>query len=318
MRHRWVSSIAAVVAALGASTAWAGHGSWGSSGGSWGGSSGGSSGGWYSSGGSWGSSGGSSGGWLVRHHHRRWHCHRVRRYYYGSSGGSSGGWYSSGGSWGSSGGSWGSSGGASIGSAYRVMPSQPKAAPAKPAPAKPAPAGEKSTSTATGSAVLSVSVPADAKVFVNDRLTRTPGTVRTYISRGLVPGVDYTYAIRVERMRDGQKQVESKVITLRAGSREQIAFNFDAVKRPETILTLHVPEQATVYLAGSQMKARGAVRRFRTRQLKPGEKWNDYTVRVELERDGKKVVKEAKVTLEAGQSKEVSFDFNDDRLALAK
>ena len=315
MRQRWVSGVVAVLVTLGASTAWAGHGSWGSSGGSWGSSGGswGSSGGsWGSSGGSWGSSGGSSGGWLHRHHRRHFHHHHHARRYYGSSGG----WYSSGGSWGSSGGSWGSSGGssggASIGSAYRVVPTQPKPAP------KPAPEGEKSTSTATGSALLSVTVPEDAKVFVNGRLTRTPGTNRTYVSRGLTPGVDYTYEVRVEYTRDGQKLSDTKTVNLRAGAQEQVAFDFDASQRPETQLTIHVPADAKVYLSGAPMKAQGPVRHFRTRKLAPGERWSDYEVRVELERNGKKVVKEAKVTLEGGEAKELSFDFNDDRLALVQ
>ena len=149
--HRWGS--------CGSSGGW--YGSWGSSGGSWG-----------SSGGSWGS----SGGWG-----------------YGSCG-------SSGGSWGSSGGSWGSSGGS-----YRPMtPAAPGGpAPATPMPSAPgsgtgmpAPTGEAAPAPSSStyhptygpvrtSALLSVKVPTDAKVFVNDQSTTSTGSDREYISRDL-------------------------------------------------------------------------------------------------------------------------------------
>ena len=231
---------------------------------------------------------------------------------YYSSGGSSGGWYSSGGSWG------GSSGGASIGSAYqKVMPAQPKATPEKPAPPKPA--KETSASTATADALLAVSVPEDAKVFVNNQLTKTPGTERTFVSRGLTEGFDYTYQVRAEIMRDGQKIVRSRVVNLRAGQRAEVDFDFaSAEQQAETTLTVYVPEDAEVFLAGAPTKSKGKVRQFRTARLAPGESWKDYTVKVTLDRQGKPVTQERTITLVGGKAQELSFSFDRDKVALAR
>ncbi len=335
MFRRFLVAGTALGLVLAGPQAWAGHGSWGgssggssggwySSGGSWGGSSG----GWYSSGGSWGgssggwySSGGSHGGLFARLHARHHYRHHHRRVYYYSSGGSSGGWYSSGGSWGSSG---GSSGGASIGSAYKYYqaPAQPapKAAPAQPKSDAPADkGGDKSTSTATGSALLTVTVPEDAKVYVNNRLTKTPGTRRTYVSRGLVDGFDYTYEIRAEIERDGKTVTRSRVVNLRAGQRADVAIDFSQPQNEaETTLTVYVPEDAEVYLEGKKTSSRGKVRQFRTSMLKPGEKWEDYTVRVVWNRDGRKLTQERKITLEGGQVRELSFEFSNDVVAQAR
>ena len=54
------------------------------------------------------------------------------------------------------------------------------------------------------SALLSVKVPADAKVFVNDRPTTSTGSDREYISRDLQTGAGYNYTVRAEFVRDGK------------------------------------------------------------------------------------------------------------------
>ena len=66
------------------------------------------------------------------------------------------------------------------------------------------PAPEGNTSYRTGQAFLTVSVPADAKVFVNGMATTSTGTTRQYVSRGLASGYSYSYEIRVEVTRDGR------------------------------------------------------------------------------------------------------------------
>jgi uncharacterized protein (TIGR03000 family) len=318
----------------------------GSSGGSWG-SSGGSSGGyatWGSSGGSWGSSGGSSGGYGY---------HRVRRGHssggsWGSSGGSSGGyavWGSGGGSWGSSGGSsggyyyGGSSGGSSGGVIYDDgVPAD--AAPATPAtPESPAPAdaaeGTEGKSAYTGAGMLLVKVPSDAKIFVNGKATTSTGGERQYISRGLVRGASYNFVVKAELNRDGEPVVITKTAKLTAGGNAELTFD-DLADEPDSVatisaepsletaassepltttLTVRVPSDARVFLAGNETKQTGEVREFSTNKLTAGEGWKNYTVRAEIEQDGKLITKEQLVTIDAGQSKEISFDFNDGPVA---
>jgi uncharacterized protein (TIGR03000 family) len=308
-----------------------GHHRWhGSSGGGWGGSSGGwggSSGGYGgSSGGGYGSSGGGSwGGGHWGHKHWRWHG-SSGGYGGGSSGGyggSSGGWGSSGG--GSSGGYWGGSsggsGGGSSGGTYYYSPGTEMAPMMDPAVVPPAgaapviPAPGTSTSTMRSDGLLSVNVPEDAKIFVNGQATSSSGEMRQYVSRELTAGFNYTYEVRAEVIRDGRTVEQVKKVDLRAGETARVAFDFPATNSTETSLTVHVPADAKVFLAGNATKAGGETRVFRTTGLSGNKGWDGYTVRVELDRGGRTLVKEETISLKAGQSQELSFDFEGDKVA---
>jgi uncharacterized protein (TIGR03000 family) len=320
-------------------------GSWGgSSGGSSGGYYGGSSGGWGSSGGYsyGGSSGGSSGGWGrggLFHHHRRWggsSCGSSGGYYGGSSGGwgSSGG-YSYGGSSGGSSGGWGSSGGTIYGGGYYspsvVMPQDDYYGPAKSAPPAnippadgspvapppaddtappPAPAPGGSTSINRADGMLIVEVPADAKIYVNGRLTSTPGEVREYVSRNLTHGYNYAYEVRAEVQRGGQTITDTKRIDLRAGESTKLAFNLAPTTEVETSITVKVPANAKVNLGGNDTNLQGETRVFRTSALKAGAEWKSYTIVATLEVDGREITKEQSIDVKAGENKEVAFDFD--------
>jgi uncharacterized protein (TIGR03000 family) len=311
---------------------WGGGSSGGSSGGGWGGSSGGWGGG-SSGGGSWG-----GGGWHGRHHGGwRWGGSG------GGFGGSSGGMGSSGGGYmGGSSGGWGSSGGSSGGGgvyyspgygapaygtpAYGpgiemtpVDPSLPPAAvppvgaPAAPLPALPAPGTSTSTTRADG--LLAVSVPEDARIFVNGQPTTSTGSTRQYVSRDLRPGFNYSYEVRAEIERDGRLMEHVKKVDIRAGETARVAFDFPVSESIETSLTLHVPAEAKVFLAGNATKAGGETRIFRTTGLSGSKGWDDYTVRVEIERGGRTMVKEETISLKAGQSQELRFEFDGDKIA---
>ena len=332
-------------------------GSYGSSGGSYGswGSSGGSYGSWGSSGGSYGSWG-SSGGpirRLVRAVRARRHYYHVHYHY--SSGGSYGSWGSSGGSygsWGSSGGSygsWGSSGGShgSYGSHGGVhvyhyegapqdgvevqdLDQQPQAQPEGNGDNPPQPPAEtpEEDSPQAGyapdgrSVMLSVRLPADAKVFVNGKPTTSTGAFRTYISRNLEPGRKYAYEVRAEVVRDGKKLARTKLVRLPAGRGVNLSFDFGApqtARRSEpskkvTKLILHVPAEAKVVLAGQETRSTGTRREFSTTRLDRGQ-WANYPVRVEIDRDGQTEVRELSVSLAAGETKEISVDFDTPQVA---
>jgi uncharacterized protein (TIGR03000 family) len=284
---------------------WRWHGSHGGSHGSWGGSSG-----------SWGSYGGSSGSWGSYGGH--WgHKHWRHAGYGGSSGGSYGSWGSSGGS----SGSWGSSGGSSGGSYYyapmEVQPAPSAPVPSGEAPPAPAPAPGTSTSIQSSDGLLAVSVPEDAKIYVNGQATTSTGSQRQYVSRNLAAGNSYSYEVRAEVVRDGRTVEQVRQVELRSGETARLAFDFPAAASPETSLTVHVPADAKVYLAGNPTKASGPTRVFRTTGLTGGKSWEGYMVRVELERGGVTLTKEEKITLQAGQSQELSFEFDGDKIASA-
>ena len=305
-------------------------GGWGSSGGYGGGSSG----GWGSSGGysgAWG--GGSSGGYGRRgglFSHRRASFGGSSGGYYG--GGSSGGWGnggSSGGFYGGgSSGGYGSSGGAVMGGGYyapggdiiiedggipmNATPTNPPPPPAGEGDAADAPPETDGAMLRRADGTLVVEVPAEARIYVNDRLTSTPGTMREYVSRNLVRGYNYSYEVRAEMEVNGQVVSETKKIDLRAGQNAKLAFNLapSTSEEVETSITVKVPANAKVNLGGNDTKAKGETRTFRTSALRKGTEWKDYKIVVTANVDGVEVTKEQTFNLQAGEEKELSFEFD--------
>lgn len=106
----------------------------------------------------------------------------------------------------------------------------PPREPSTPTPAiPPAPAAEPAVKPTTSilapdSALLTVIVPADAKVFVNGYETKSQGERRQYVSHGLQAGSSYNYQVRVVASRDGKPVEESRTVTLTAGQRSSVAL----------------------------------------------------------------------------------------------
>ncbi len=164
-------------------------------------------------------------------------------------------------------------------------------------------------------ATLTVNVPAETQIFVNGTATRSNGAVRRYVSRGLTPGYEYSYEIKAQIDRDGQAVEETKVVKIRAGESVEVAFDLNSAAAPETVVTVKVPEDATVYLVGNETKGQGPVRVFRTTKLASGSQWSNYTVRVSVERNGETISREQTLTLKAGDTPSLSFDFDAPQVA---
>jgi uncharacterized protein (TIGR03000 family) len=79
-----------------------------------------------------------------------------------------------------------------------------------------------------------------------------------------------------------------------------------------TRLTLHVPADAKVTLAGVETKQTGEVRQFATSRLASGQNWNDYKVVIESTIDGKVQREERTITLTGGQDQELAVNFASD------
>lgn len=170
-------------------------------------------------------------------------------------------------------------------------------------------------------AVLTVAVPEDARIYVNDNPTTSTGEVRRYISRGLTPGAAYTYRVRAEFNRDGDQVSEVKTVRLTAGGSATLSFEEPADDAPlasdpvETKLTLRVPADARVTLAGNETLQTGELRQFITSHLASGQTWNDYVVRVEVERNGQTVAEEKVLDLTGGESLELVMDLDAPKVA---
>ncbi len=216
--------------------------------------------------------------------------------------GSSGGW-----------GSGGSSGGSPL--YYSPGPTTPNIAP----PAtKPGAKNTNADNLPADTSRLSVHVPADAKIYINGKATSTPGTRRQFISRNLKPDLQYTYRVRAEVERDGKTLTETKIVDLRPGRAAEVAFDLGPllVAKPKTItpktitrVTIRLPADARLTISGSETRSTGAVREFTTGKLTGEQSWDNYTLRVVATRNGRQVTLEKTIELRAGESREVTFDF---------
>ena len=184
------------------------------------------------------------------------------------------------------------------------------------------------------SSMLSVSVPADAKIYVNDKLTKTPGELRQFVSRNLTPGYRYTYRVRAEWEQNGELVSRVRTVDLRAGNATRIDFQADesgsetvtAEQKPEepsdadagaTKVTIHLPADAKLYLSDRESRQTGETRTFTTTALAKGDVWQDYTIRAVAVRNGRTVEREKTITLRPGDNHDLRFDFDAPSLAAA-
>lgn len=167
-------------------------------------------------------------------------------------------------------------------------------------------------------AMLTVAVPRDAKVTVNGHPTSSDGLVRQFKSRGLKDGYVYTYIVEATFNVNGEEKKESKSVKLRPGAMQRVEF-VAPVEQPAkpktqdvvTVVKLHVPPTANVVLAGNKTNGTGELRTFRTKQLKVGQRWAGYTIRVTANVNGRPVSKQRSIDVTAGSNNELTFDFND-------
>jgi uncharacterized protein (TIGR03000 family) len=80
----------------------------------------------------------------------------------------------------------------------------------------------------------------------------------------------------------------------------------------KTQLTLHVPTDAKVTLAGVETKQTGEVRQFATTKLPSGQTWSDYKIVVETTHDGQVQREERTITLTGGQNEDLAINFTND------
>ena len=164
---------------------------------------------------------------------------------------------------------------------------------------------------ANGVFVLQVHVPEDALVYVNGKQTRSTGTIRKYIARRLLYDHEYHIEVKAVVVRDGRQLVRTETITSRAGEERDVQISFDnTLPPPTTSVTVHVPADAKVYLAGNVTGQSGATRVFTTDALQAGEAWTDYRVVAEIERDGQLVTLEKTLDVTAGGTYDLAFDFS--------
>ena len=76
----------------------------------------------------------------------------------------------------------------------------------------------------------------------------------------------------------------------------------------KTSLTLNVPTDARVWLAGNPTASSGAVRHFDTSSLAAGKTWRNYEIKVTTVVDGREATISKVIDLAAGDRVELTLD----------
>jgi uncharacterized protein (TIGR03000 family) len=97
--------------------------------------------------------------------------------------------------------------------------------PAKKKAPETAPAPKKEPDKKTGQARLIVDVPAEAKLFIDDQLMKTPSARRVFNTPALDPDQTYYYIIRAELTRKGKEYAKTTRVLLRAGETARASFS---------------------------------------------------------------------------------------------
>jgi uncharacterized protein (TIGR03000 family) len=83
---------------------------------------------------------------------------------------------------------------------------------------------KKKTGMAPAPATLIVSLPADAKLIIDETTTTSTSSERVFVSPVLTPGTDYNYTLKAEVVRNGKPvKVEEKVV-VRAGQETRVTL----------------------------------------------------------------------------------------------
>ena len=92
--------------------------------------------------------------------------------------------------------------------------------------AKPMPMPKKTSLDTPSPATIVVTLPADAKLTIDDYVTNSTSERRVFVSPALEPGKTYAYTLKAEVMRDNKPQVVTKEVTVRAGEETPVTLEF--------------------------------------------------------------------------------------------
>lgn len=84
----------------------------------------------------------------------------------------------------------------------------------------------------------------------------------------------------------------------------------------KTSLTIRVPADAKITLAGVETKQSGETRQFATTRLAAGQAWDGYKVVVEMNKNGQTLHEERTLKLIGGEAQELSINFDSNNVAV--
>ncbi len=77
-------------------------------------------------------------------------------------------------------------------------------------------------------ATIVVSLPAEAKLLIDDAATISTSETRVFASPTLEPGKDFSYTLKGELVRDGRTLSTSRRVSVRAGEETRVQLDFPA------------------------------------------------------------------------------------------
>ena len=77
-------------------------------------------------------------------------------------------------------------------------------------------------------ATIIVSLPAEAKLLIDDAGTASTSTLRAFVSPSLEPGKEFYYTLKGELERDGRTYTTSQRVVVRAGQQTRVQLDFPA------------------------------------------------------------------------------------------
>lgn len=81
---------------------------------------------------------------------------------------------------------------------------------------------------AAAPATLVVTLPADAKLTIDESATKATAAVRTFVTPTLEAGKDFSYSLKAEVVRNGQTLTATQNVTVRAGQVSRITLEIPA------------------------------------------------------------------------------------------
>jgi uncharacterized protein (TIGR03000 family) len=94
------------------------------------------------------------------------------------------------------------------------------------------------TDNATSVAHLNINVPADAKVYLENKLMTVTGTDRHFVTPELPKGSTFVYTVKVEVERDGQTLTKTTEAKIAAGQEIAVSVKFDARNDKQLVATV--------------------------------------------------------------------------------
>jgi uncharacterized protein (TIGR03000 family) len=85
--------------------------------------------------------------------------------------------------------------------------------------------GKEEASSQSAPATIVVSLPADARLLVQDTPTTSTDAKRVLITPAVGPG-EYCYTLRAEIVRDGKTLTQTQQVNFRAGQQATVSFDF--------------------------------------------------------------------------------------------